>query len=71
MGEKSVELAWTVKRCFASFGLLVHFVDNEARQDCVNCETVNGHEESSDCEGNDKDDLRIRIIVPKASREAR
>ena len=58
--EEFVELAGAVEGSLGSFGGLVHFVDDEAGEDGVDCETVDGHEESADGEGDDEDDLNKR-----------
>lgn len=71
MRKEGVEFAWAIESCLASLGLLVHFVDDEAGQNGVDCQTVHCHEERSYCEGDDEDDLRIRENVRGASRVAR
>lgn len=71
LGEKGVELTRSVESCLSSFGRLIHFVHDEACQDGVDCETVDGHEEGSHSEGDDENDLRIRIKVLVTNRVAR
>lgn len=58
--NKCLEFFRSVLGCALSLGFLVGLVDDEALQDGVHGDAVDGHEEHAYCEGDDEDELDRR-----------
>ena len=55
--DEGLDFFGSVECSFATFGLLVGLVNDEALHDGVHGNAVDGHEEESHCKGHDEDQL--------------